>query len=918
MRILFIIFSIVFFTFELYAQTDYSFCKEDKTSSLKNVSSISRISSVNAINPDTAELIRIPVVFNVVNLGEPVGVETNVNESVIRNALEEANNFYRKRYDSRPGDPGKNSKGLDTKVEFYLADLDVNCGYTSGIRRYNGAALPRYKDIGITYSNTPDGFNNDEEVKLAAGYAPERYLNIYIVNKIYGNASGYVSSNGSSGLAVVALWDNINGVLIHELGHILGLSHAAMEVDGLNGPYAYPIIRNFAHNFKSQTLGSPFSCVPIIQNDLAVQNLSGIKNAQCKGVMNPKVKVKNYGKNSITSCKIKLTGNNQIISDFTWTGNLASLDTTWINLPSINLNEGSYSINAIIYQVNGTTGNVLQNDTLKMKARVAGFLNAIPYSNDMNTSSSPLVLSAGANSKTSFQSTIGFNNTSALLFEGYDHPDVNGSVPPNEFGGSEPFGVRNTEYFSYADMCINTTPGKHYKVKYKRFQDRWGGSFFRCLSNNIQTQSYTYGASSQWVEDSTIISSLSSNTILLTFQGACKQSYASKNTKGAGDYIILDDLSIEEVAPAAFNMNLSPSGKAYGCPTLYVYLANGSYGVPLPVSYDFYWIKNNTITDSIKNVVNISDFYLVANEKAVYGVKAVAKFADGHKQTLTLSPFANTNNIIPGSANTISFETIQPLYNTSNFSNLPKLKWKLASTGAYGESSKSLMINQLGQSPYYTGIVQSAESGTYDFSGLTKVSLIFDRAYAIAKLTNAQKEFLSIKYSLDCGQNWVEFYNKTGEFLSTTPYDTKYSTSAFNPLNTEWSTDTVGINTLAGKKDVMFKFDFTPLFGNAIYLDNIIFKDPSATTPTSILGGNAAKGYLSVYPNPSNTEVRVASLGGAEIVAVQLFDMQGRLVSESNALDAISVVTLKPGMYVGIATDRAGERHSFKFVRAGE
>ncbi len=917
MRILFVVFSIALFAFELSAQTDYSFCKEGKIFDSKNVSSTSRISSVNAINPDTAELIRIPVVFNVINLGEPVGVETNINESVIRNALEEANNFYRKRYDSRPGNSGSNSKGLDTKVEFYLADLDINCGYTSGIRRYNGSALPRYKDIGITYENTSDGFNNDEQIKIAAGYAPQRYLNIYIVNKIYGNAIGYVSNNGSSGLAVVALWDNINGVLIHELGHILGLSHAAMEVDGLNGPYAYPTIRSTAHYYKSQTLGSPFSCVPSVQNDLAIQNITGIKDAQCKGVLNPKVKVKNYGKNIITSCKIKLTGNNQIISDFTWTGNLASLDTTWINLPSINLNEGVYSINAIIYQVNGTTGNVLQNDTLKMKARVAGFLNAIPYSNDMNTSSNPLILSAGNNSKTSFQSTIGFNNTSALLFEGYDHPQVNGTPPPNEFGGSEPFGPRNTEYFSYADMCINTTPGKHYKVKYKRFQDRWGGSFFRCLSNNIQTQSYTYGRSSQWVEDSTIISSRSSNTILLTFQGACKQNYASKNTRGAGDYIILDDLSIEEVAPAAFNMNLSSSGKANGCPTLYVYLTNDSYGVPLPVSYDFYWIKNNIIIDSIKNIVNISDFYLVANEKAVYGVKAIAKFADGHKQTLTLSSFANTNSI-SGSASNISFETNQPLYNTSNFSDVPKLKWKLSSMGAYGQSSKSLMINQLGQSSYYTGIVQTAESGTYDFSGLTKVSLIFDRAYAIAKLTNAQKEFLSIKYSLDCGQNWIQFYNKTGEFLSTTPYDTKYSTNAFNPLNTEWATDTVGVNILAGKKDVMFRFDFTPLFGNAIYIDNIIFKDPSAITPTSIVGGNTTKGHLSVYPNPSNAEVTVESLGGAEIVSVQLFDMHGRLVSESNALDAISVIALKPGMYVGIAIDRAGERHSFKFVRAGE
>lgn len=154
----------------------------------------------------------IPVVVHLIHAGFPIS-----NQQVL-DAIEQLNQAFRNL------GPYNQGVGADVEIEFCLAQRDTNGNLTNGITRT------------ITNLANVNMATQDLQMKNLSRWDPTRYLNIWVVNHIFGNGSvaGYATLPGAHGLPVDGIViDNEyfgtrfqnSSVLAHEAGHYLGLYH---------------------------------------------------------------------------------------------------------------------------------------------------------------------------------------------------------------------------------------------------------------------------------------------------------------------------------------------------------------------------------------------------------------------------------------------------------------------------------------------------------------------------------------------------------------------------------------------------------------------------------------------------------------------------------------------------------------------
>ncbi len=214
---------------------------------LRNQSGFKKEAAKLADYQETNEVYVIPVVVHVIHNGQTVGVGKNISDARVLSQIAVLNEDFRKMAGTA-GD-GTNPLGVDTEIEFCLAQTDPDGNPTNGINRVNLDMVWHY-------------INVEQTLKPQTQWDPTKYFNIWVCEFGYhSNANfdlegvlGYAqfpSNSGLGGLNVNEGSADTDGVIIdwrcfgrwsdapgtyfsgysggrtttHEVAHALGLRH---------------------------------------------------------------------------------------------------------------------------------------------------------------------------------------------------------------------------------------------------------------------------------------------------------------------------------------------------------------------------------------------------------------------------------------------------------------------------------------------------------------------------------------------------------------------------------------------------------------------------------------------------------------------------------------------------------------------
>ncbi len=216
--------------------------QNDPTYSLKRQQEEIHIENF-ARNPLVEKVVlTIPVVIHIIHKGETIGSGTNISTAQIQSAIDNLNTAYSN---------GVPYNGVNTDIQFCLAQRDPSGNPHSGINRINGTSLSGYSTGGIG-----TGGATETSVKALSVWDNTRYYNFWIVSEIDNNDGGagtqgyaYFPGAGPTVDGAVMLYNafgydpngalgynlksytNRNATPIHEVGHALNLYHT-FEGDG--------------------------------------------------------------------------------------------------------------------------------------------------------------------------------------------------------------------------------------------------------------------------------------------------------------------------------------------------------------------------------------------------------------------------------------------------------------------------------------------------------------------------------------------------------------------------------------------------------------------------------------------------------------------------------------------------------------
>jgi len=130
-------------------------------------------------------IVTIPVVFHIIHNGSPVGTAENIADGQVTSQIAVLNEDFRRLEGSNGFN--ENPIGADMEINFCLAQQNPDGILSTGIMRYN--------------LGDGDGWSMEEVevVKAQTQWNPEKYLNIWVFDEIYGLA-GYAQFPTESGL----------------------------------------------------------------------------------------------------------------------------------------------------------------------------------------------------------------------------------------------------------------------------------------------------------------------------------------------------------------------------------------------------------------------------------------------------------------------------------------------------------------------------------------------------------------------------------------------------------------------------------------------------------------------------------------------------------------------------------------------
>ena len=176
-------------------------------------------------------------------------------------------------------------------------------------------------------------------------------------------------------------------------------------------------------------------------------------------------------------------------------------------------------------------------------------------------------------------------------------------------------------------------------------------------------------------------------------------------------------------------------------------------------------------------------------------------------------------------------------------------KFEIGSTGL--NSSKSARLMNYNEAE---GEIDELISAPIDLTSVS-TSMTLSFRYAYKRKTSTDDDWLRVKITKDCGQNWQIRKTIHGQILSS-----DISTSSFVPSSeSDWTTiHMTNITSSFWVNNFRYKFEFEAGGGNNFYLDNINLYEGSPSDEIVGLGELSEVSQLSVYPNPTDKELNIA------------------------------------------------------------
>jgi hypothetical protein len=371
------------------------------------------------------QVITIPVVFHIMH---QLGFE-NIGDQFIHEEITRLNDAFRNR---GPFDQGK---GVDIHIEFCLATVDPQGQATNGIER-----------VFSPYSQVLSRRQN-YDMRGQYNWDPERYLNIYTASRInfligadtvnvIGTAA-YPNNAGTGIDAITIRADQIgiannpleSTVLVHEVGHYLGLYHTYndgcanydcmiqgdrvcdtppdsrgvifegciqnnncftdaddtsgqnpffSDVSDLNNLYLdyndYSCRNAFTAGQRDRMravlrvlrplLGNNYNCTPRTGSDLALYPLPALTTPVCTSHYVPKIRLFNFGDQTITNFRLNIFLNNGFVFTQFFTRFIEARSSIELLIPAFTLPAGGSEVRVVVDQINGNPSSYADNDTL--------------------------------------------------------------------------------------------------------------------------------------------------------------------------------------------------------------------------------------------------------------------------------------------------------------------------------------------------------------------------------------------------------------------------------------------------------------------------------------------------------------------------------------------------------------------------